>query len=168
MECTISKQHNADVLPAEQPGMASILHMRRRAAVAFVVIGMALMLTGMFLYLISFVFDTQEAAICCMVACVVEIVGVAFSYRAQADFEYVPGDDAANLTIQLVRLAPYAVYTESIYIAIVTSAIFFVVAVGCRDSCTVYTWPQHLAVICCVSLAVASVRLVSRIRQRRK
>ena len=148
--------------------MEPILYMRRRAAVAFVVIGMALMLTGLFMYLISFIFDTREAAACLMVACVVEIVGVAISCRAQAGFEYLPGDDVANLTIQLVRLAPYAVYTESYYIALVTSAIFFVVVVGCRDLCTVYTWPQHLAVICCVSLAVASVRLVSHIHQRRK
>ena len=142
----MTEEQDVEALDAEPIGGVSIADLRRRVAVGSVVVGLGLMLTGLVCYLVSFGSRPEEALISRTVACISEVLGAVIAYRSQLGFEYMRGDDASNLIIKIVRLAPRALYAESYYIALIATIIFLIVYFVCGTFCSSAPWFWHFQV----------------------
>ena len=154
----MAEEQDADALAAEPFGRTPIFQMSRNVAVGSATFGLFLMMYGMILYLVSFGPDPQEALIFRTVACILAVLGVMIAYRAQVGFEYIHGDDASNMTIKLVRLAPRAVYAETYYIALTMTIILLITYFGCGTFCSSALWFWHFQVAWTVAMVAAAVR----------
>jgi hypothetical protein len=153
-----TEEQDVEALDAEPIGGVSITDLRRRVAVGSVVVGLGLMLTGLVCYLVSFGSRPEEALILRTVACISEVLGAVIAYRAQLGFEYMRGDDASNLIIKIVRLAPYFMYAETYYIAFVANVICFFTYFGCGTFCSSALWFCHFQIVWTVVMFAAVVR----------